>query len=228
MDDQKQMKTYPSEGEPEGEALAEDSEKERLSKAEACSDSIREAAGEAAVKSSWLRELYEWTQAIAVAVVLALFINQFIFAMVQVEGSSMLPTLQNKDRLVITKLFYKPQPKDIVVVKSHALGKHIIKRVIAVPGDTLDIHPATGDVLLNGEVLDEPYIKEKLRSAGGANRFPLTVPEDRVFVMGDNRNNSRDSRDLGLIDFRDIVGRASLRVTPFSRFGTLYQNCRKK
>ncbi|MBE7021703.1 MAG: signal peptidase I [Ruminococcaceae bacterium] len=175
-------------------------------------------------KSGWLRELYEWTQAIAVAVVLALFINQFVFAMVLVEGDSMLPTLESHDRLVVTKLFYRPEPKDIVVVKSHALGKHIIKRVIAVPGDVIDIHAETGDVLINGEVIKEPYIKEKLRSAGTANVYPLLVPEDYVFVMGDNRNNSQDSRSLGLVAYSDIVGRASLRLMPFDRFGTLYKD----
>ena len=174
--------------------------------------------------SGFLRELYEWTQAIALAVVVALLINQFVFAMVQVEGESMLPTLEHKERLVITKLFYRPEPKDIVVVKSHALGKHIIKRVIAVPGDVIDIQPENGDVLINGEVINEPYIKEKLRSGGTANEYPLQVPENHVFVMGDNRNNSQDSRSLGLISFKDIVGKASLRVMPFSRFGTLYND----
>ncbi len=175
-------------------------------------------------KNSFLKEAYEWVQAIAVAVVLALLINQFLFAMVQVEGGSMLPTLQSKERLVVTKLFYKPKAQDIVVVKSHALGKHIIKRVIAVPGDVIDIDEATGDVTVNGEVLDEPYILEKLRSGGNVNSYPLEIPEDYVFVMGDNRNNSHDSRTLGLVAFDDVVGRASLRILPFSRFGTLYDN----
>ncbi|MBR7164041.1 MAG: signal peptidase I [Clostridia bacterium] len=170
------------------------------------------------------KEIYEWAQAIAVAMVLALVINQFVFAMVQVEGSSMLPTLESKERLVVTKLFYKPKAKDIVVVKSHELGKHIIKRVIAVPGDVIDINGKTGDVSINGKVIDEPYILEKLRSAGNANAYPLTVPEDYVFVMGDNRNNSQDSRNLGLIAYEDVVGRASLRIMPFSKFGGLYDN----
>ena len=175
-------------------------------------------------KNSFFRELFDWTKSIAIAVVLALIINQFFFAMVQVEGDSMLPTLHSKERLVVTKLFYQPKAKDIVVIKSHALGKHIIKRIIAMPGDTLDIRRETGDVLINGEVISEPYIKAKLLFEGNAQTYPLVVPEDYVFVMGDNRNNSQDSRNLGLIAFEDIVGRASLRIMPFSQFGGLYEN----
>jgi len=185
---------------------------------------VREEVTQKKPKTNWLKELYEWAQAIAVAMVLALILNQFVFSMVQVQGSSMLPTLQSGERLVVTKLFYKPKAKDIVVVKSEELGKHIIKRVIAVPGDIIDIHAGTGEVLLNGKIIDEPYILEKTKSGGNANKYPLTVPEGYVFVMGDNRNNSSDSRNLGLIAFEDVVGRASLRITPFSRFGTLYDN----
>ena len=185
---------------------------------------VREEVTQKKPQTNWLKELYEWAQAIAVAMVLALVLNQFIFSLVQVEGNSMLPTLQSKERLVVTKLFYKPKAKDIVVVKSEELGKHIIKRVIAVPGDIIDIHAGTGEVLLNGKVIDEPYILEQTKSGGNVNKYPLTVPEGYVFVMGDNRNNSSDSRNLGLIAYEDIVGRASLRITPFSRFGTLYDN----
>lgn len=205
------------------EQSAEDTEK-TYTDAEIFEVSVRdEIAGEKR-QTNIFKEIYEWAQAIAVAMVLALVINQFVFAMVQVEGSSMLPTLESKERLVVTKLFYKPKAKDIVVVKSHELGKHIIKRVIAVPGDVIDINGKTGDVSINGKVIDEPYILEKLRSAGNANVYPLTVPEDYVFVMGDNRNNSQDSRNLGLIAYEDVVGRASLRIMPFSKFGGLYDN----
>ena len=205
------------------EQSAEDTEK-TYTDAEIFEVSVRdEIAGEKR-QTNIFKEIYEWAQAIAVAMVLALVINQFVFAMVQVEGSSMLPTLESKERLVVTKLFYKPKAKDIVVVKSHELGKHIIKRVITVPGDVIDINGKTGDVSINGKVIDEPYILEKLRSAGNANAYPLTVPEDYVFVMGDNRNNSQDSRNLGLIAYEDVVGRASLRIMPFSKFGGLYDN----
>ena len=144
MDEQKNM--TPQEGYQTTEELLEHETNDDLTDAEyqaaqAYTETIRSVIEKENEKESWLKELYEWVQAIAVAVVLALLINQFIFAMVQVSGSSMVPTLHDKERLVITKLFYTPKEKDIVVVKSHALGKHIIKRVIAVPGDTIDIHP---------------------------------------------------------------------------------------
>ncbi len=182
---------------------------------------------EAPKKNPWYRELYEWAQSITIAVVIALLINQFLFALVQVEGDSMLPTLHDKEKLVVTKLFYEPEHQDIVVVKSKALGKFIIKRVIAVPGDVLDIDQNTGHVYVNGALLDEPYIAEKLRNDGGMYQYPITIPEDYVFVMGDNRNHSNDSRMLGLVAFDDVVGRASLRLTPFSRFGGLYDDLKK-
>ncbi len=177
-------------------------------------------------KSAWLKELYEWTQAIAIAIVVALIINQFFFAIVQVEGDSMLPTLVNKQRLVITKFLYKPEQHDIVIVKSEALGKHIVKRVIAVPGQEIDIDPQTGDVYVDGVMLDEPYIKDKIHPlrVGSKYNYPFVVPEDTVFVMGDNRNNSQDSRSIGVVKFDEIVGKASLRILPLDKFGGLYND----
>ena len=172
----------------------------------------------------FLRELYEWTQAIAIAVVVALIINQFIFAIVEVNGSSMVPTLQNAERLVVRKFFYEPDEKDIVIVKSNDMGKFLVKRVIATEGQLLDINEETGDVYVDGELLVEPYIAEKLVSAGNANEFPLVIPEDCTFVMGDNRNNSLDSRAIGVIENKYIIGKACFRIWPFDSFGGLYKN----
>lgn len=180
----------------------------------------------AAKKMGWLKELYEWTQAIAIAIVVALIINQFLFAIVQVEGDSMLPTLVNKQRLIVTKFLYKPEQHDIVIVKSEALGKHIVKRVIAVPGQKIDINAATGDVYVDGVALNEPYIKEKINPmrVGTKYDYPIVVPEDTVFVMGDNRNNSQDSRSIGVVKFDEIVGKASFRILPLDKFGGLYND----
>lgn len=180
-------------------------------------------------KTMWLKEFYEWTQAIAIALVVALIINQFFFAIVQVEGDSMLPTLVNKQRLVVTKFLYKPEQHDIVIVKSEALGKHIVKRVIAVPGQEIDIDPQTGDVYVDGVMLEEPYIKDKIHPlrVGTRYNYPIVVPEDTVFVMGDNRNNSQDSRSIGVVKFDEIVGKASLRILPLDKFGGLYKDVPK-
>ena len=186
--------------------------------AEAYAPAVDKAAGGA------LKEIYEWTQSIALAVVLALIINQFFFCLVQVEGHSMDNTLGHKQRLVVSRLMYKPKAKDIIIVKSSVLHKNIVKRVIALPGQTLDLDPVSGDVTVDGVVQNEPYIKEKLRSAGNVYSFPYTIPENTVFVMGDNRNNSHDSRMIGVIPFKEIVGKAVYRIWPFNTFGGLYDN----
>lgn len=175
-------------------------------------------------KSSWWKELYEWTQALAFAVVLALLINQFLFAIVQVEGQSMLPTLHDKERLVVTKLFYKPKQKDIVIIKSSVLGKNIVKRVIALPGQEVDIDSVTGDVYVDGVLQEEAYIQDKISPSrvGTKYEYPFVVPENTVFVMGDNRNNSQDSRAIGVVPYREIIGKAAFRIMPLNKFGGLY------
>ena len=137
----------------------------------------------------------------------------------------MLPTLCNGERLVISNLFYEPAPGDIVVLCGEAdreEGRNLIKRIIAVGGQTIDIDFETGEVTVDGEVLDEPYILERTHLDEGT-EFPLTVPEGEVFVMGDNRNGSRDSRSLsvGTVKEEYIVGRVLFRFFPFDRFGTV-------
>ena len=123
------------------------------------------------------------------------------------------PTLHNGERVLTEKLSYKfstPNRGDIIVLKRP--GRPFIKRIIAIEGDTLWI--SEGDVYLNGEVLDEPYIKEATKGTWG----PYTVPEGKVFVMGDNRNNSDDSRiSVGYLDVKDIKGRAIFRFYPFDK-----------
>jgi signal peptidase I len=174
----------------------------------------------------FLIELYEWVQSIAVALVVALIINQFLFAIVRVDGASMQPTLLDSERLIITKLFYKPEPNDIVIVKSDVLKKHIVKRVIATEGQEIYIDAKTGDVYVDNVLLDEPFIKEKINPlrVGTKYDYPLVVPEGTVFVMGDNRNNSQDSRSIGVIPLNEIVGKASLRILPLDKFGGLYDD----
>ncbi|WP_249310844.1 signal peptidase I [Congzhengia minquanensis] len=144
--------------------------------AQAYTDNVLDQMGQTQVRGGWAKELYEWTSSIAIAVVLALLINQFLFALVQVDGQSMEPTLYHNERLVVRKAFYTPKQKDIVILKSEAIQKYIVKRVIALPGQTVDFD-GERNVVVDGVTLDEPYIKEKQISFGNLYAYPLTVPK---------------------------------------------------
>jgi signal peptidase I len=169
------------------------------------------------------RELYEWLEALLTAMMFMLIIMIFLLRPANVDGKSMEPTLHNGDKLIFTDMGYSPSQGDIVIVDSEGLGKFIVKRVIAVSGQTLDIDFLTGKVTVDGVVLDESYIKsDTLRDEGGQT-YPLVVPENSVFVMGDNRMNSTDSRDsrVGFVDDIDIYGKVVFRIYPFSKMGTV-------
>ena len=176
-------------------------------------------------KKKKVKEVLEYAESLTVVFAVVLLIFTFIARPATVDGESMLPTLRNGERLVISNLFYEPAPGDIVVLCGEAdreEGRNLIKRIIAVGGQTIDIDFETGEVTVDGEVLDEPYILERTHLDEGT-EFPLTVPEGEVFVMGDNRNASRDSRSLsvGTVKEEYIVGRVLFRFFPFDRFGTV-------
>ena len=159
---------------------------------------------------------------ISAALVLVLIFS-FFFRIIQVDGSSMVPILVNGDKLIVWGAGYTPQRGDVVIVDSYtSYGKPLVKRVIAKGGDTVSIDYATGTVAVNGEVLQEDYIAEPTY-LGYDVTFPYTVPEGTVFVMGDNRNQSLDSRStyVGCIDERDILGRVLLCFMPFTDFGVV-------
>lgn len=162
----------------------------------------------------WVRELVE---AILPALVIVLVVNLFLAQATRVEGQSMEPNLHNNERLIIEKLtkrFHSPVRGDIVVIKRpQGRSDPLIKRIIALPGETVEIHD--GHVYINGELLDEPYITQPTLGAMAAR----LVPEEHVFVLGDNRNASNDSRAFGMVPFDDIIGRAWFKYWPVDEIG---------
>ncbi len=182
-------------------------------------------------KKSIKAELYDWAESLAISLAVVMFIFSFCFKTVEVYGPSMDDTLNGRplggysdvigDKLLITKLFYTPAYGDIVVIDSKTEGS-IVKRVIATEGQQVDIDFAEGVVFVDGEQLFEPYAKTPTTNAGDVS-FPVTVPEGCVFVLGDNRAVSLDSRyhSIGMVDTDDIEGKAILRIYPFDRFGQI-------
>ena len=171
-------------------------------------------------------EIYEWLEAIAFALSIVVILFTFVFRVVSVSGPSMNPTLTSGDRVILNSLFYTPPNGDIVVItqpNSHD-NEPLIKRVIAVEGQTISVDAEKDTVTVDGVVLTENYIlEEDLQRAGDAFEYPITIPKGKVFVMGDNRNDSFDSRasGLGLVDEDYIMGRAIFRIYPFERVGGL-------
>ena len=161
-------------------------------------------------------EVYDWIQCIIFALVFCVLLFVFGARMVNVVGHSMVPTLEQNDKVIISNLFYHPKQGDIVVLRKQTLmDEPIVKRIIATEGQTVDIDFNLGQVYVDGELLDEDYINDYTYREEGT-VFPLTVPEGEVFLMGDNRNHSNDSRDssLGTVDTRLLIGKAVFLVFP--------------
>ena len=171
--------------------------------------------------SSLGEEAKDWLVSIVIAVALALFIRHFIVELYVVDGPSMRPTLESHERLVVNKFVYRfrvPERGEIVVFRyPRDPSRDFIKRVIAVPGDTIKIEE--GRVYVNGQLMNEPYILEKTLTG-----YPESVvPEGTIFVMGDNRNNSEDSRfaDVGFVPYDLVKGKAVLIFWPVDQFKSL-------
>lgn len=144
----------------------------------------------------------------------------FFFRLVQVKGDSMVPTLFSEDRIIITNFLYTPDYGDIIAVTKKGLEEEsMIKRVIALPGDTVDINFDTHIITVNGKVLFEDYSVLEPISEQYDMSSPVTVPDDCVFVLGDNRNNSLDSRtkEIGFIKLDEINGKALVRLFPIGK-----------
>jgi signal peptidase I len=178
-------------------------------------------------------ELFDWLQCVVFAIIIVIFCFIFIGRTIGVDGLSMYGTLHDRDRVVTSNLFYTPSNNDIIIFRSQSprYEEPLVKRVIAIEGQTIDIDFETGDVILDGVVLYEPFI-HSLTIRRDDFTGPVTIPEGYVFVLGDNRNNSVDSRyaNIGLVDTRYILGRVLFLLIPgadqsgqrnWSRFGSL-------
>ena len=173
---------------------------------------------------SFASEAYDWVESALNALLTVILIFVFLVRTIGVVGSSMYPTLKDSDILLCSRIGYTAQYGDIVVVtKPNIQNEPLIKRVIATGGQVVEIDFDEGIVKVDGIVLDEPYINEPTYYPGDL-AYPLTVPEGHVFVMGDNRNASWDSRAsaVGMVDERYILGRAIYRVMPYDQMGVPY------
>lgn len=185
---------------------------------------IKVNAAPAAEEKNTKTEIYEWIQCVIAALVVCVLVFVFIVRLVDVVGSSMYPTLENGDKMVVSGLFYTPKQGDIVVFrKDEYKPEALVKRVIATEGQTVEINFNKGIVYVDGVALDEPYT-----AAPTYNQLDFkgtqVVPEGCVFVMGDNRNDSTDSRDerIGMVDTDLIIGKVYLTVFPINHIGSPY------
>jgi signal peptidase I len=175
-------------------------------------------------------EMFEWITIVLVSLVLVVIIRVFLFGTSTVCGDSMYPTLHNNDYLIIRKIAYTPKRSDVIILKKVNDKKALVKRVIGVPGDKIDIDPQTHKIMLNDKVLEEPYIDGaptyafQNSSAMEATEFPINkVAENKYVVFGDNRERSADSRltMIGFVDRNEILGKVSLRLWPADRIGKI-------
>ena len=182
---------------------------------------------------------YEWGHCIISAVVIVVILLTFVFRLVNIDGPSMMPTLNNSDKVIITNFFYEPEVGDIVVIPAGKFHPEpIIKRVIALGGQEVYINYETSEVFVDGVLIEEDYINNPTTHKYGAKELSLTVPEGKAFILGDNRGNSHDSRyfevktetgefetdpgEAKCIDVKEIIGKAQFVIYPFDHFGYLY------
>ena len=170
------------------------------------------------------KEILSWVFYILFVVALTYVIITFVGQRTRVDGRSMENTLHNGDNLIVEKLSYRfsdPKRFDIIVFPPTGKKEYYIKRIIGLPGETVQIDE-DGNIYINGELLEENYGKETIQNPGRAAQ-PITLGDDEYFVMGDNRNNSKDSRseEVGNVKRSQIIGRAWLRIGPLNQFGLL-------
>ncbi len=180
------------------------------------STSESESAAEKKPKYGIVNFVYDIVSIFATTLIIIAVLFTFFFRFAAVDGNSMNPTLNHSDWLMVSTINKEIKQGDIVIsTEPNDLGEPIVKRVIAKGGQTVDIDFVTGEVIVDGEVLDEPYIAETTHTSEGRN-FPLVVPDGELFLMGDNRNDSTDSRSplIGCVDERYVYGVVKYRLLP--------------
>lgn len=193
---------------------------EEAARAEKTAETVRGGVVEKKEQEK-VSDTYDWMQSVVTAFLFCVIVFAFFVRIIGVIGQSMEPTFHEGDSVIISRLFYEPKPGDIVVLRKLSFQEEpIIKRIIATEGQTVDIDFETGAVYVDDVPLAEPYTAE-------LTRIPLdfdgktTVPENCIFVLGDNRNHSTDSRSnsLGFVDERYIMGKVLFRLLPLDSFG---------
>lgn len=179
-----------------------------------------------------LSSIYDIIEIFAYAIAMMVIVFLFVIKFVTVDGTSMINTLQHKDKLIVYNLFYTPEKNDIIVINYDEKEELLVKRVIGTEGDKVKINFRTWEVLVNGEILPQPYREDNIQKLEGrpmtsGNMKPdenhcveFVVEKGKVFVMGDNRNMSLDSRSIGQMDVEEIIGKVVFRVAPFDNMGT--------
>lgn len=189
-------------------------------------DVLNENQFVAAASEGGMAGFYDWIECILFAISIVVLCLTFIFRLVDVDGSSMNNTLTTKDKVIVTNLFYTPKNGDIIVISHGAeYAKPIIKRVIATEGQSIRLDYENDKIIVDGVVIEESYIDGSTFGGNyGNNKIPEIVPKGKLFVMGDNRRVSLDSRstEIGLIDEENVIGKAQFVAFPFNDFGYLY------
>ena len=185
-------------------------------------------------KTQFKKDIFDWIEVLVHSILIVVLCFSFLFRIATIDGPSMMNTLHDGERVIISNLFYKPKVGDIVVISRNkensvftinSSNTPIIKRIIATEGQSVDIDFEKGIVYVDGIALDEPYARTPTTRKFDID-FPVTVDEGCVFVLGDNRNDSMDSRDsrigeYGMVDTRYILGHAVYRIFPFNKIGKI-------
>lgn len=164
------------------------------------------------LKAELKKEGLEWVKALVIAIILVIIVRTFFISSYVVDGPSMLPTLENGDKLIVNKIGYKlgdVKRSDVIVFHANE-NEDYVKRIIGLPGDTVVCQE--DQLYINGELIEEPYL-EDYEVTGD---FNVSVPDGKLFVLGDNREDSWDSRHFGFIDMEQVVGKVNLRYWPLN------------